>query len=57
MFVSKLSGIYTYNYEQLNIHFVSISMSTRVCQISGQIKFEEEYSVIRCRDPTFNIKS
>jgi len=29
----------------------------RVCQILGQIKFEEEHSATRCRDPTFNIKS
>ena len=35
----------------------SNSMDIRVGQILGQIKFEEEYSVIRCRDPTFNIKS
>ena len=32
-------------------------LDIRVRQILGQIKFEEEYSVIRCRDPTFNIKS
>ena len=40
----------TYNNEDFNL-------ATRVGQILGQIKFEEEYSVIRCRDPTFNIKS
>ena len=32
-------------------------MHIRVGQILGQMKFEEEYSLIRCRDPTFNIKS
>ena len=29
---------------------LSSCMTTRVGQILGQIKFEEEYSVIRCRD-------
>ena len=44
-------------YYTWNLKIKHIYVYIRVCQILGQIKFEEEYSVIRCRDPTFNIKS